>query len=330
MTCPSISFFLEDDDPQESYYEGFYKGTNVTLSPYWGQRKLLMTELFLLLNYTNYDHLVYAGAAPGNHIPYLANIFPEITFHLFDPKDMSIPPWPNTIFYKELFTDEWAYRFRTVSDQCIFVSDIRNTKYNREEDVETMNNIVIEDMELQRKWVEIIRPRVFMLKFRLPFPAEILSEGTSKKYQERTVQYLDGKILKQPYIGPASSETRLIGTEIKYRDYSIVKYQDQMFYHNKNIRLGHFSNPISGDEPLWPPELLNDYDSTFEIYVIMQLLDRLGKEITKANIIEISQDVTDSLNNNDVQIKFHKSLSSMRNTTNKKYKEDKKDINELK
>jgi ABC-type dipeptide/oligopeptide/nickel transport system ATPase component len=133
---------------------------------------------------------------------------------------------------------------------------------------------------------------------------------------------LDGKILKQPYVGPASSETRLIGTEIKYRDYDIVKYQDQMFYHNKNIRLGCFSNPVSGEKPLWPPELLNDYDSTFEIYVIIQLLKRMRKKINSKNIAKISRDITMSLNEG-LKIQEWKTLSSMRKATNKKYKENK-------
>jgi hypothetical protein len=52
-----------------------------------GQRKLLLSEIeFLTLFARPGDVVVYAGAAPGYHIPYLLDLFPFIKMVLVDPR----------------------------------------------------------------------------------------------------------------------------------------------------------------------------------------------------------------------------------------------------
>ena len=56
-----------------------------------GQLKLFMGELtFLLTYYKPTAIVVYVGAAPGGHIPFLASLFPTIKFILYDPRDFDI------------------------------------------------------------------------------------------------------------------------------------------------------------------------------------------------------------------------------------------------
>lgn len=285
-----FEFFLKEEDPREKYQQGFEKEMKF-LSAEWGQRKLLMTELFLLLNYypklKSSSHLVYVGAGPGIHIPFIAKIFKEITFHLYDLK-FSFVPFPNTVFYKKFFDDDEAYKWR--GKQCIFLSDIRDPKFKEEGRYEEqMEKYVAEDMRKQMGWVEIIRPSLFMLKFRLPYYLENSSDKTFK--------YLDGQILKQPYTKLSSTETRLIGTDVKYKTYDFSKYVQQMFYHNRRIRTEQkFENPFTGINPLWPPELLNDYDSVYEIFVLFKLLERLGEEVNAKNVKRASRVITYYLN----------------------------------
>jgi hypothetical protein len=304
-------FFLEEDDPQEKYYKGLQKEMS-NLSVQWGQRKLLLVELFLLLNYyaemfkeVKNVHLVYVGAGPGIHIPFITEIFKEITFHLYDTK-FSFDPFPNTVLYRKFFDEEEALKWR---DNCsIFLSDIRNPKFHKVDDthMKEMEKFVAEDMNKQKEWVEIIRPKLFMLKFRLPYYFEELNI--------ETIEYLDGKILKQPYAKRVSTETRLIGTEIKYREYNVKKYESQMFFHNKWIRTEYkFENPFSGIEPLWPPELLNDYDSVYEILVLEKLLRRLGKEVNETNIKKLSRMITFHLNQGKEMRKW-RTLKRLRET----------------
>ncbi len=67
---------------------------------HWGQLKLFLSEVeFILLAYEQRKkdklehlpiHLVYAGAAPGNHILTLYELFPDVYFHLYDPNNFRV------------------------------------------------------------------------------------------------------------------------------------------------------------------------------------------------------------------------------------------------
>ncbi len=62
---------------------------------HWGQRKLLLSEIeFLLLHGDGVKLVVYAGAAPGTHIAYLADLFPEHHFVLYDPAPFTVKATP--------------------------------------------------------------------------------------------------------------------------------------------------------------------------------------------------------------------------------------------
>lgn len=53
---------------------------------HWGQRKLLMSEIDLLLRCPRQPYtIVYPGSAHGNHLFVLLDLFPEVTFMLWDP-----------------------------------------------------------------------------------------------------------------------------------------------------------------------------------------------------------------------------------------------------
>lgn len=340
-------FLLKDDDPEEPYSSSFAESKikKVTFrdeyikskqkdSEYyqpesnfntvkWGQRKLLMTELYLLLyEYPKLSianpHLIYVGAAPGNHIPFLAKIFTEVTFHLYDKSEFEFEPLPNTIIYKEFFTDSHAYNWYSIRDRCIFVSDIRSPDFKKEgKYTKEMENFIVRDMSLQKKWIEIIRPKIFMLKFRLPYwipeskyrktkTQKQLKNTKDQKHKEELCRiqdneiicnYLEGKIIKQPYTSPFSAETRLIGQKISFRDYSLSSYESKMFYHNKYTRRDfRFSNPVSKNRVIWYPELLDDYDSTYEIMILKKLLEKINEPVNEINIKKLSRSITIHLN----------------------------------
>lgn len=162
---------------------------------HWGQRKLFMNEIELLTLYAKAgDVIVYAGAAPGTHLKYLAGtLFPEIRFVLVDPAPFAVQPSEQFELRSELMTDEIAREFAG-RDNVIFVSDIRRT-YASED-------LIKEDMSDQQRWHDVMQPKVSMLKFRLPWlPGE--------------TEYLCGKVYTQPYAKPRSTEMRLIA-EVRY------------------------------------------------------------------------------------------------------------------
>jgi hypothetical protein len=81
---------------------------SVRSTNHWGQRKLLLSEIEFLLMFVPQLRarcpppkrivILYAGAAPGTHIPYLFNLFNnksgDLQFVLFDPAYWNI--WPSS------------------------------------------------------------------------------------------------------------------------------------------------------------------------------------------------------------------------------------------
>jgi hypothetical protein len=73
--------------------------------------------------------VVYAGAAPGNHIPILSDLFPEIEFHLYDPAPFKINPSNKIKIYNQYFLDKDALDWKN-KDNVYFISDIRTSDYH--------------------------------------------------------------------------------------------------------------------------------------------------------------------------------------------------------
>lgn len=215
----------------EMPYQKRMKDIKTTL--HWGQRKLLMSEIeFLTMFADENDIVVYAGAGPGKHIPYLAEMFPDLTFELWDPNPFSIKQTKQIKIFNEYFTEDVAGKYTKDGKKILFMSDIRTADPNKlgEDEVE---EYVFNDMEMQQKWHEIIKPKKSMLKFRLPW-----AKGKTK--------YLKGDIYIQVWAPQTSTETRLIPTK-GYYNYDNTKYESQMMYFNNITRVSLYEHNIKGE-----------------------------------------------------------------------------------
>ena len=160
---------------------------------HWGQRKLLLSEIeFLTLHADPRTPtlVVYAGAAPGAHIPYLSELFPGIKFVLVDPASFCDGiECPHIQIRQRCFThatavelSQWCQENHTV---LLFISDIRASDETSSEQISNQNEGQINvDMQWQMDWVNIMRPHASMMKFRLP-------------YGLGSTEYLSGKIFFQ-------------------------------------------------------------------------------------------------------------------------------------
>lgn len=157
-------------------------------SCHFGQRKLLLSEIMFLLytippsssassssNLTR--KVVYAGAAPCDHIFFLHYLFPDLHFDLFDPakwNSIFCDKFPDlnklkqrneplsTYIYNDkikihhgYFTDELASYYADLykNDQVLFISDIRPVDNFSKEEGNYLNweKVVVENMEEQKK-----------------------------------------------------------------------------------------------------------------------------------------------------------------------------------
>jgi len=206
---------------------------NTYVFAHLGQRKLFITELYMLSRYLkSYQDkavMVYAGAAAGIHFPYLSKIFPNVDMHLYDPADFAIKPTARIHIYNEFFTDDVARSWTAGGEMykkyggChFFLCDIRVSITGMPDD--EREAIVNEDMTRQENWVKIIRPQyISMLKFRPP-------------YNEPKLSYLNGEILWQTWPPKSSGETRLLITTADIEagpvKYDVLKYENICYQHN--------------------------------------------------------------------------------------------------
>jgi len=199
---------------------------------HWGQRKLMLAEVEFLTQFHGLaSTVVYAGAAPGLHMPKLAELFPSLRFVLVDPRPMADTvascraAIDNRIEVRQqLFTEEMAREF--VGLDALLISDVRTSDDIREPSEEEVRA----DMELQRAWHEAMQPVASSLKFRLPW-------GSGE------TAYLEGDIFL-PVWGPVTTtECRLFVLRgAGSRTYDNGRYERQMFHFNTHQRIAKYTH----------------------------------------------------------------------------------------
>ncbi len=246
---PVFSHILDDTVPEMQYARGYEKEHRIGV--HWGQRKLHISEMEVLNEYY-FDPIkrnnkpimmIYVGSAPGDHLPLLSDMYPEVKFILYDPRDFNQKlynsPYDTKFnIHQQLFMDADAKEIAALTANgsyfVIFVSDIRSIGSDSG-DVK-IEEAVKADMKMQADWVKIIRPDLSVLKFRL-------------SYYDKEQVYLSGDIHLQAWAPITSTETRLW---VKKEDidtpktYYPQKYNNQMYYFNRVKRhLGFAEADIS-------------------------------------------------------------------------------------
>ena len=279
----------------------------------WGQRKLFCGELFFIL--INGIHklervsMVYAGAAPGTHIHFLAELFPNIHWYLVDPSQFKVAKHKNITVIDSLFTDEVIDKLlvKIPHDELYFISDIRSTTYNVGDEIEDINSIVQSDMKLQEQWVRKMRPVLSMLKFRLPYNSE----------EDARTEYLLGSIFFQQWAGRSSTETRIIvrrppnDEEYPSFHYNNVDYDNIMFCFNILTRHRSFITRINSKG------FTDDFDSAAEEFLWEKYLLDHGMRVTKENVESLADRLSNVIFNKKGQRLT--GLEFKRQTSNKKY-----------
>ena len=249
---------------------------------HWGQLKLLISEIeFLTPFFGEVFHVVYAGAAPGIHIPILSMMFPSMHFILVDPLASVIADgeyWNIKVMQVHM-TDELAQTFASQfqSDQLLFISDVRvgtNKRSPHHESDKAHQKRIKKDMDDQKKWVKIMSPLSSMLKFRLPWDDSIEGKGGTL--------YPKGNIHLPVYGRSMTHETRLVvekgAVDVSYDN---KLYEGQMAYFNQVLRPALY--------PAGPREH-RCYDCVAFHAIVKQYMMKSGIHIPKSNGYEFVKD----------------------------------------
>ena len=229
--CPEHSFpftrSVGDDYPTLAYRERRLELKSVVP---WGQRRLLLAELEFLtvhaphaLSASPPPIVVYAGAAPGAHLSYLARLFPSLTFHLIDPSPFKLPHIaPNLLIQPQLFDDSLALDY--CGRDVLFVSDVRSADLFHST-VDAVDAAIERDLSDQMRWHELMAPLASMLKWRLPW-----TEGET--------DYLEGEVRLPVWGSQSTTEGRLwVRGGAGYRRWKHRTFEQQMYHFNTRQRV---------------------------------------------------------------------------------------------
>lgn len=262
-----------------------------------GQRKLLMTEIYFLSKYHTKNNavMIYAGAAPGTHITFLSSLFPNFTFVLVDPNQFTVKPTDNIIIHQRYFDNEFAniLKKQYVGKQIYFCSDIRRANYQQMTQ-QRVEEIVKEDMNMQIEWSKILEPYVTMLKFRLPY------DHYNRSSNKDIDVYPKGELLIQPWAPLTSTETRLIflHENLEFVEYDNIKYQDQMFWHNRIGRVMCYDEHIQHDEH---NGLDHCWDCTAEYHILQLYLKNIRNIDDPNEILKLSRYITTNVTKKQIK-----------------------------
>lgn len=255
---------LSDDVPQKPFVKIPHDCRSVN---HWGQRKLFISELEFLSLYSKPGYLiVYAGAAPGTHTNFLSELFPDLKFFLVDPAPFIAKETDRLKIRQSYFTNQTCEDVLEIANgsPILFISDIRTGDPNVLSSVQIEKSIK-DDMEMQKKWVKLIKPFASMLKFRLP-------------WETGKTSYLRGKIYFPVWGRETTTECRLITTledlqngEIEYFN---TKYEEQMFYFNRVTRVQYYDHSYNSYRGLD-----HCYDCAAEIKIIEDYLIKVKNEL---------------------------------------------------
>lgn len=195
-----------------------------------GQLKLFLATFQFLLKYSvniKTVYIVYAGAAPGYNIHLLTKFFPNCKWILYDPNNFydSLRINPNIIkINNDLFCDNDCIKLNNIykNKYLLFISDIR---------IDSDEKSILRDNDLQKKWVELLKPNYAQLKFRL--------SRLCNNYN-----YFDGIIYFQSYAPATSTESRLVinGKKLEYKNYNYENYDNIMYTFNRELRPAYYKN----------------------------------------------------------------------------------------
>jgi cap2 methyltransferase len=257
-----------------------------------GQRKLLLTEVMFITRYAkSRDTIIYAGAAPGIHTPFLADLFKnlELQYILYDPRSFRLGrPRDDIVPHVDFFTDDTARQYQGIS--TLFVSDIRTGIPSDGIPAPEVEKKVLADMRAQEKWVQIMKPKASMLKFRPPYTSTKQSGAPGAP----PLPYLSGEVFLQPWAPLSSSETRLIVVDSdSSQEYDPSDYENRMFFLNNVLR--EWAYYEHGVPTHLVPGLDHCFDCALEAHIWKNYLLSQKMPATPQNIADMFNKATKAL-----------------------------------
>ena len=156
------------------------------------------------------------------------------------------------------------------------------SEIHRSEEIRTVTeeNVIL-DMDLQAEFINNMKPKKAMIKFRVPYGADEYC-NTHTKDGKCLYPFFEGDLLLQPYAPLSSTEMRLITSigENKKFEYDCKEIENKMFYLNAEIR--NKLKEVDGVEMTWDQRqecaIIEEFkikNPTYAKWDIQNLLDNI-------------------------------------------------------
>lgn len=228
--------------------------------------------------------------------------------------------------FKSYFSDSFAHVISEVFPDIYFISDIR-TLSGQAEHPDSLD--ILWNMAQQMNWMFVFQPILSMLKFRHPYYEDnsvferlcrqspykedfdqALINGVDfiSNHKNRELVYFTGEIDVQPWMGPSSTESRLIVS----RPFKIISYgflgewEDKYFYYNSIARpYGHYLNPNAELNI----NFCNCNDCALENFIWENYLNKYGKKYSVRELVLI---LSSYVNRRNQGLPYHSQCYSYR------------------
>jgi len=255
----------------------------------WVQRGYFLRDLYFITKFVKtkpQPNIVYNTDKSIAYIPLLAQFFPNFNFicHGVKSRTLASRKYPEiknlTLKREQLLVADYT-KETDLEENYVFILDSNVTDYQYK----------YEDFAANFKLLKELRAKVGCCKF-IPDP----------EFFEK-IDY--GFFMYHPWSAQSSYLTTYIPKDLniedskkQYVEASFSKYKRQMYYHQYVERELIFTDVLDkSDSSLDPPNLINDYDSTYESFIILEYLKRSSQSsTTRENIANISKVITRNLN----------------------------------
>ncbi len=267
---------------------------------HWGQYKLLASEWDFLVRcrarggVLRNSVILYVGAAPGMHLPFLVDLFPEVKqWHVYDGGRFhaSVHRHPRIRVFEGpangFVTTERVPGMRAAATAAmgaggvlLFVCDMR---------INPDEVSVHRDMVSQAAWGHALGAAMMLLKFRPPYPdaqgrmsvsnpppAAFFPGARAPPRPTGVVSpflYLDGEVQMQLFAPMHSTETRLVvvgGAQLRLAWYDPVEYEGKCNAFNLGLR--RTAVPDSPPIDLYLPGHDRGYESQEMVRIVREYL----------------------------------------------------------
>jgi len=242
---------LRDSAPRQRYRRRNLEFKSVN---HWTQRQIVVQEIEFLLQHSRQgDYVVYIGAAPGTQIPYLSELFPWLTFHLYDTSEIRCHSNELIKIHNVDFNNEILRDWRDCAENVLLLFNLKQPRGQDSSD----KPLLSEGMETQRDIYLRLRPRKALLRFRLPW-----GKGVTR--------FLDGKLLLPVWGKQTTTEALLIpDADGKEKEYDHIQFEERMFYFNTVRRVQYYRHSVVGVRGLD-----HCYDCASEVFIMGKYLEK--------------------------------------------------------